>query len=67
MNKFVTLNKKKVPCEDVLKIETVMVSNTLFSEITYRLFEPCYHEIKTHVPRDKGYKIELAVRKANQH
>lgn len=62
--KTVTLDKKKIPCEDVLKIEPVMVSDILYSEITYREFEPVYHETKTLLPRDKAYSIELAVRKA---
>ena len=62
--KTVSLDGKQIPCNDVLKAKPVMVSDTLYTEFTYRLFEPCYHEVKTLVPRDKAYKLELAVRKA---
>jgi hypothetical protein len=62
--KEVKINGEMVPCEDVLRIELVCVSDQLFREITYRKFDPCYHEVKTIVGKDEGYKIELKVRKA---
>ena len=64
MKKTVKLDGKEIPVEDVLQITTRFVSDTFFKEIRYRLFEPCYHEVVTLLPNDKGYKIELAVRKA---
>ena len=62
--KEVKINGEMVPCENVLKIELVCVSDQLFREITYRKFDPCYHEIKAIVSADKGYEIEKKVRKA---
>lgn len=62
--KIVKINKVDVPCEDVIEIKPVFVSDTMFREITYRLFEPVYHTIKVLVPDKEGYKIEVAVRKA---
>lgn len=59
----VRLDGKDIPCEDVLKIEMKVVSDQLFSEFTYRLFEPSYHEVHTLIPREKAYQIEVAVRK----
>lgn len=63
--KYIVLDGKRIPCRDVLSIELKQVSDQFYSEFTYRLFEPCYHTIKTLVPRDKAYALELTVRKAN--
>lgn len=60
----IKLDNKDIPCRDVLSIRLVQVSDELFSEFTYRLFEPAFHTVKTLVPRDKAYKLELKVRKA---
>lgn len=62
--KTVKINKVEVPVEDVLEIKPVFVSDTMFREIRYRLFEPCYHTMSVLVPEKEGYKIELKVRKA---
>ena len=62
--KEVKINGEMVPCENVLKIELVCVSDQLFREITYRKFDPCYHEVKAMVSADKGYEIEKKIRKA---
>lgn len=59
----IKLNGKNVPCKDVVRIRLVEVSDQLFSEFTYRLFEPIYHEVVTLVPRDNAYPLELKVRK----
>lgn len=64
--KTVTINGEIVPCEDVLKIQLVVVNDQLFREITYRKFEPSYHEVKAIVGKHEGYDIELKVRKACQ-
>lgn len=61
--KTIKLDGKDIPCKDIIKIKPVMVSDELFSEFTYRLFDPCYNEMKTLVPREKAYQLELAVRK----
>ena len=62
--KTVKFNKREIPGEDILQIKTVYVSDTLFKEIKFRLHEPCYHEVVELLDNDKGYKVELAVRKA---
>lgn len=62
--KTVTINGEKVACRDVLQVRLVCVSNTLQREIKYRKMDPCYHEVAVLVPKEEGYKIELAVRKA---
>lgn len=64
MSKTVKINKQSVPVEDVLAMKLVCVSDQLFTEIRYRQFEPCYHEVTTLVPRDKAYQIEKTVRRA---
>ena len=64
MSKTVKINKTTVSVEDVLRIRTVYVSDELQTEVTYRLFEPTYHEVSVLLPKDKGYQIELKVRKA---
>lgn len=61
--KTIKLDGKDIPCKDIIKIKPAMVSDELFSEFTYRLFDPCYHEMKTLVPREKAYQLELTVRK----
>lgn len=33
-------------------------------EVTYRLFEPIYHEVKVLMSKDKGYALEKKVRKS---
>lgn len=60
----IKLDGKNIPCRDIITIRLVAVSDQLFSEFTYRLFEPAFHTVKTLVPRDKAYKLELKVRKA---
>ena len=62
----VKINKEVVPCENIISIQLVCVGDQLFREITYRKFEPCYHEIKAIVSADKGYEIEKKVRKVCQ-
>jgi hypothetical protein len=62
--KTIRLNGRDIPCKDVLSIHPVIVSDGYFSEFTYRLFEPAYHEVKVLVPRDKAYALEKTVRKA---
>lgn len=64
--KTVTINGEKVACQDVLQVRLVCVSNTLQREIKYRKMDPCYHEVAVLVPKEEGYKIELAVRKAHR-
>ena len=64
MSKTVKINKVEVPVEDVLQIRTVFVSDELQTEVKYRLFQPMYHEVVTLLPKDKGYQLELKVRKA---
>lgn len=64
MSKTVKINKVDIPVEDVLRIRTVCVSDELQTEVTYRLFEPTYHELTVLLPKDKGYQVELKVRKA---
>lgn len=61
--KTIRLNGRDIPCKDVLSIRPVIVSDGYFSEFTYRLFEPTYHEVKVLVPRDKAYVLEKKVRK----
>ncbi len=51
----IKLNGKNVPCKDLVRIRLVKVSDQLFSEFTYRLFEPVYHEVVTLVP--EGQRI----------
>ena len=63
MAKTIRLNGKDIPCQDVLKIRTVMVSDELHTEFTYREFNP-YHETVVLLPREKGYPLELKVRKS---
>jgi hypothetical protein len=60
----VKINGVNVPCENVIKIQLVYVSDQFFREITYREFDPCYHEVRTIVGKDEGYKIELKVRRS---
>ena len=62
--KTVKLNGVDVPVNDVLEIKTVHVSDQFFTQIRYRLFEPMFHVMEILMPQDKGYKVELAVRKA---
>ena len=62
--KTVKLNGQDVPVEDVLEIKTVYVSDQFFTQIRYRLFEPMFHTMEILMPQDKGYKVELAVRRA---
>ena len=64
MKKTVKINEKDIPVEDILEIKPVFVSDTLFKEVRYRLFEPVYHEMVELLDNDKGYKVEVAVRKA---
>lgn len=64
--KTITINGEEVACQDVLQVRLVCVSNTLQREIKYRKMEPCYHEVTVLVPKEEGYKIELAVRKARR-
>ncbi len=64
MSKTVKINKVEVPVEDVLRIRTVCVSDELQTEVTYRLFEPTFQEVTVLLPKDKGYQVELKVRKA---
>lgn len=64
MAKSVKINGTIVPVEDVIEIKPVFVSDTMYREIRYRLFEPCYHELNVLVADPKGYEIEKAVRKA---
>ena len=64
MSACIKLNGKSVPCKDVLSIMLVCVSDEVFSEFTYRDFEPCYHTVRVLVPRKKAYRLEVAVRKA---
>lgn len=64
MSACIKLNGKSVPCKDVLSIMLVCVSDELFSEFTYRDFVPCYHTVRVLVPRKKAYRLEVAVRKA---
>jgi hypothetical protein len=61
--KTVTINGEHVACQDVLQVRLVCVSNTLQREIKYRKMDPCYHEVTVLVPKEEGYKIELAIRK----
>ncbi len=64
MSKTVKINKQDVPVEDVLQIRTVLIGDVLVKEFKYRLFEPVYHEVVELMENNKGYKVELAVRKA---
>lgn len=64
MSKTVKINKQVIPVEDVLEIRPVCVSDQMFTQIRYRLFEPCYHEVITLLPREKAYQIEKTVRRA---
>ena len=64
--KEVKINGEIVPCEDVLKVQIVLVDEKLFREVTYRKFDPCYREVKVVVGFDEGYEIEKKVRKACQ-
>jgi hypothetical protein len=64
MAKTVKINKKDIPVEDILEIKPVFVSDTLFREVRYRVFEPTYHVMVELLDDAKGYKVELAVRKA---
>ena len=64
--KTIKLNNKDIPCEDVLCIRPVAVGSQLYSEFTYRRFEPTYHEETALVPRDKAYPLELTVRRAKR-
>lgn len=64
--KTVTINGEEVACRDVLQVRLVCVSNTLQREIKYRKMDPCYHKIAVLVPKEEGYKIEQAVRKARK-
>lgn len=59
----VKLNGKNIPCEDVLKIEMKYVVDTIMYEITYRESEPCYHETKILMDKDKAHAVEKKVRK----
>lgn len=61
----VKINKTEVPCEDVLQIKMVVVSDQILYEVTYRLFEPCYHTKVELLTPAKAHKVERAVRKAN--
>lgn len=63
--KTIRLNGKDIPCRDILSIRPVAVSDELYSEFTYRLFEPSYHEVKVPVPRDRAYALEKSIRKNN--
>ena len=65
--KTVRINKKDIPIKDILQIRTVYVSDTLFKEIKYRLFEPSYHEVTELIDNNKGYKVELTVRRAKHN
>jgi len=62
----VKINGEMIPCEDVLQIKLVCVNDTLYSEITYRKFEPYYHTECVLIPRDKAYEIEKKVRLARK-
>ena len=62
----VRLNGKNIPCEDVLKIQKVKVSDQVFVEFTYRDTEPSYHEVAVLVPFEKAGEIEAAVREYQQ-
>ena len=66
MSKTVKINKKTVPCKDVIRIRQVFVSDQIMYEVTYRLFEPCYHEVNELLSKEDGYKAELTVRRACQ-
>ena len=63
MTKTVKFDKRDVPVDDVLKIRTVFVSDTIMTEFTYRVFNPHYAEIVTLLPHSKGYEIEKKVRR----
>ena len=60
----VKINGQVIPCEDVLQIKMVVVSDEIQCEVKYRLFEPCYHEVSVLMDKDKGYVLEKKVRKA---
>ncbi len=62
--KTIKLDKRNVPVEDILEMKLVCVSDTLYTQIRYRLFEPTYHVVETLVPRDKAYAMEKTVRLA---
>lgn len=62
--KEVKINGEIIPCENVLEIRLVYVSDQFFREITYEKFEPVYHKVSVLVDADKGYEIEKKVRKA---
>ena len=59
----VKLDGRDIPCKDVLKIQMRMVSDEIFYEVTYRKFEPMYHQVCTLLSKDKAHKLEQKVRK----
>lgn len=60
----VKINGQVIPCKDVLQVKMAYVSDEIMYEVTYRLFEPIYHEVKVLMSKDKGYALEKKVRKS---
>lgn len=60
----VKINGQVIPCKDVIQVKMVYVSDEFMYEVTYRLFEPIYHEVKVLMSKDKGYALEKKVRKS---
>jgi hypothetical protein len=57
------LDGREVPLGDILEMKTAFVSDGKFTEVRYRVFEPCYAEIHTLLPFEKGYALEKRVRR----
>ena len=60
----VKINGQVIPCKDVLQVKMVYVSDEIMYEVTYKLFEPTYHEVNVLMSKDKGYALEQKVRKS---
>ena len=57
------LDGREVPLGDILEMKMAFVSDQKFTEVRYRISEPCYAEKGTLLPYDKGYELEKKVRK----
>lgn len=62
--KTAKLNGTNVPYGDILQIQMKFVSDEILYEVTYRSYEPSYHETAVLLPRKEGYELEKKVRRA---
>ena len=65
--KTVTLDGEKIPCKDIRQIQKVYQNSEVKYEVKYDQTDPetlSYEQRTVRLDEDKGYKVELTVRRA---